>query len=70
MRDNSVENGEEAFEDECLGAEELALDLAVFGGCFFGCRGLGVAFASFEGGGFHEECAVEAGGVVRGEVGG
>lgn len=64
-----MEDGQPAFEREGLGAEQLAVDLAVLGNTVVGRVG-GVAPLFAAGGGFGEGGEVEAGGVVGGEVGG
>lgn len=69
MRDNGVEDGEHPLENEGLGAEKLPLNFPVFRGAAF-VHSAAALFAAFTLRGFHEEGAIEAGGVVGGEVGG
>jgi len=67
-----VEDGQQALEDECLRAEESALDLAVLslGGAGGSGHGAAALFAALFFRRFGEEDEVLAWGVVGGEVGG
>jgi len=64
-----VEDRQPAFEGKGLWAEEFAVYFSVFGSAVVGRVG-GVAPLFAVEGGFGEGGEVEAGGVVRGEVGG
>lgn len=72
MRQDGVEDGEQALKDEGLRAEEAAVDFAVLPlrGARRGGDAAAAFFAPFLVGGFGEKEGVLAGGVVGGEVGG